>query len=370
MCPAAPAAAVTPLTPYYLTRHHRLPRRRSLRLLAVPMVTIFKNLTNVLILGGDWYWFSQPVSPKVLLSLGLTILGAVAAAGVDTRFSASGYAWMAANCAATAGYVLYMRSVTRTTKLTEFGGSLYNNVLALPLTAAAALASGDFPGVLRMPQWSSPGFVLALLLSGVIGFALSICSLWCMKATSASTYAIIGALNKVPLAAIGVLAFADPLTLKLALYIALGLGAGVMYAMAKVRGCFRDARGFVARMRLCVCESLVVTVVAALLVRVRATRARKRLGVRLGLLDPVVVVCARTRACLPRPTRRRCVCAARAQVEEREALRAKERATENLRERAADLERAVGRGGSGAGGESEEDAATRRPLAAPHTAQA
>jgi hypothetical protein len=73
---------------------------------------------------------------------------------------------------------------------------------------------------------------------------------------------------------------------------------------------------------------------------------------------------------------------ARAQVEEREALRAKERATENLRERAADLERAVGSGGggveegahsdggSGAGGESEEDAATRRPLAAPHTAQA
>ena len=92
-------------------------------------------------------------------------------------------------------------------------------------------------------------------------------------------------------------------------------------------------------------------------------------------------LCVRARGPAFRDRPAAAACVARAQVEEREALRAKERATENLRERAADLERAVGRGGgleegahsdggSGAGGESEEDAATRRPLAAPHTAQA
>lgn len=204
------------------------------------MVTIFKNITNVFILAGDWYWFAQSVTPKVLVSLALTVLGAVAAAGADTRFSATGYAWMAANCAATAGYVLYMRQVTKTTKLSEFGGSLYNNVLAVPLTLVASVMAGEVPDVLRMPQWSLPGFVLALFVSGVVGFFLSICSLWCMKATSASTYAIIGALNKVPLAVIGVVVFADPLTLKLGAYIALGLGAGVFYAMAKVCGCGRE----------------------------------------------------------------------------------------------------------------------------------
>jgi hypothetical protein len=34
----------------------------SLKALAVPMVTIFKNLTNVVILTGDWYFHGASIS--------------------------------------------------------------------------------------------------------------------------------------------------------------------------------------------------------------------------------------------------------------------------------------------------------------------
>ena len=34
----------------------------SLKALAVPMVTIFKNLTNVVILAGDWYFHGASIS--------------------------------------------------------------------------------------------------------------------------------------------------------------------------------------------------------------------------------------------------------------------------------------------------------------------
>ncbi len=34
----------------------------SLKALAVPMVTIFKNLTNVVILAGDWYFHGATIS--------------------------------------------------------------------------------------------------------------------------------------------------------------------------------------------------------------------------------------------------------------------------------------------------------------------
>ena len=34
----------------------------SLKALAVPMVTIFKNLTNVVILTGDWYFHGATIS--------------------------------------------------------------------------------------------------------------------------------------------------------------------------------------------------------------------------------------------------------------------------------------------------------------------
>ena len=35
----------------------------SLKALAVPMVTIFKNLTNIVILFGDWYFHGASISP-------------------------------------------------------------------------------------------------------------------------------------------------------------------------------------------------------------------------------------------------------------------------------------------------------------------
>lgn len=34
----------------------------SLKALAVPMVTIFKNLTNIVILTGDWYFHGASIS--------------------------------------------------------------------------------------------------------------------------------------------------------------------------------------------------------------------------------------------------------------------------------------------------------------------
>lgn len=60
----------------------------SLRYLNVPMVTIFKNLTNVGILFGEWAFQGQPISSLVLLSCFMMLLGAVLAAANDITFSA------------------------------------------------------------------------------------------------------------------------------------------------------------------------------------------------------------------------------------------------------------------------------------------
>ncbi len=76
----------------------------SLQFLAVALVTIFKNLTNIIILFGDWYFFNQKASVGIVLSLTLVLLGAVAAGVEDIAFSLSGYIWMALNCAVTAAY--------------------------------------------------------------------------------------------------------------------------------------------------------------------------------------------------------------------------------------------------------------------------
>ena len=74
------------------------------------MVTIFKNLTNILVLFGDWYFFNQPSSPAIMLSLLLMLAGAVMAGFADIAFSALGYSWMAFNCLSTAAYGTCVRA--------------------------------------------------------------------------------------------------------------------------------------------------------------------------------------------------------------------------------------------------------------------
>ncbi len=43
--------------------------------------------------------------------------------------------------------------------------------------------------------------------SGVVGILLSFSSLWCVSSTSATTYAIVGTLNKVPVTVLGAVIF-------------------------------------------------------------------------------------------------------------------------------------------------------------------
>jgi GDP-mannose transporter len=74
-----------------------------IKFLNVPMVTIFKNATNLLIVGGEWYFYDEDISIGVFLSIFLMVVGVVAAAANDISFTFEGMCWALVNCATTAG---------------------------------------------------------------------------------------------------------------------------------------------------------------------------------------------------------------------------------------------------------------------------
>ena len=83
---------------------------------SVPMVTLFKNLTNVFTVSGDWYFQGSTVSAGVIGSLLLMLMGAFLSAWSDLEFQPLGYMWMLANCLTTATYVLYLSRVINSQK--------------------------------------------------------------------------------------------------------------------------------------------------------------------------------------------------------------------------------------------------------------
>lgn len=108
---------------------------KALQFLSVPVYTIFKNLTIIVIAYGEVLWFGGSVTASALFSFGLMVLSSVIAAWADIQHAVqgygssgsikdidssvklstlnAGYAWMGLNVFCTAAYVLGMRKVIK-----------------------------------------------------------------------------------------------------------------------------------------------------------------------------------------------------------------------------------------------------------------
>ncbi|KAF7721549.1 GDP-mannose transporter into the lumen of the Golgi [Apophysomyces ossiformis] len=198
---------------------------KSLQYLRIPVYTIFKNLTIILIAYGEVIWFGGKVTRLMLMSFGLMVLSSVVAGWTDVsdtlsaivgqKMAFAGYIWMAANCFSSAAFVLYMRKRIKQINFRDFDTVYYNNLLSIPLLIIPSFLLEDwstenlnrtFPSDVRQQM------VFAMIFSGVSAFVMSYASAWCVRTTSSTTYSMVGALNKLPLALSGIVLFDDPAT--------------------------------------------------------------------------------------------------------------------------------------------------------------
>jgi hypothetical protein len=79
---------------------------QSLRYLSVPMVTVFKNITTVLVSLSDVYFLHQRFSAQTTFSVLLMLSSSLVAAYNDLAFVLIGYAWQGFNVLVSAAYVV------------------------------------------------------------------------------------------------------------------------------------------------------------------------------------------------------------------------------------------------------------------------
>ena len=209
----------------------------AMRYLSVPMITVFKQLANLLTVSGEFYFFGKPISAGVCLSFVTMITGAALAALNDLEYNVYGYFWQGTNCFCTSSYVLYLKFATKTITLTKFGMVFYNNLLSLPMLFILALALGEPANVFQAFDLGliDAKFVCVNIFAGSVGFLLNLASVWCIAATSATTYAIVGALNKIPVTILGYILFNAQISHDMAVYICVSLAGGFLYSFEKLR---------------------------------------------------------------------------------------------------------------------------------------
>ncbi|KAG5019434.1 hypothetical protein AAZX31_06G146600 [Glycine max] len=213
----------------------------SLKYINVAMVTVLKNVTNVITALGEMYLFKKHHDGKVWAALFLMIISAITGGITDLSFNAVGYAWQTVNCFLTASYSLTLRRVMDTAKLVtksgnlnEFSMVLLNNTLSLPLGIFMIIVFNEVDYLLTTPLLRLPSFWLVMTFSGFLGLAISFTSMWFLHQTGATTYSLVGSLNKIPLSIAGILLFKVPTSLENSASILFGLLAGVFFARAKI----------------------------------------------------------------------------------------------------------------------------------------
>jgi len=236
---------------------------KSLQFLSIPVYTIFKNLTIILIAYGEVFWFGGRVTSLTFVSFIFMVISSVIAAWSDvsgalgdsmptgsTGASAAslhlvkgvvqnlnvGYFWMLVNCLTSAAYVLSMRKRIKVTGFSDWDSMFYNNLLSIPVLAVFSFIVEDWGSenlARNFPPQTRHVLLSAIAFSGAAAVGISFTTAWCIRTTSSTTYSMVGALNKLPVAASGMLFFGDPVTPGSVSAISVGFFAGLLYAVAK-----------------------------------------------------------------------------------------------------------------------------------------
>jgi len=203
---------------------------------------------------GEVLWFGGRVTALTLVSFIFMVVSSLVAAWSDVSQASPsvpgslgsvasfvtnlnvGYFWMFANCLTSAAYVLAMRKKIKATNFSDWDSMFYNNLLSIPVLLLFSLLVEDWGS--RNLNQSFPRETRGLLLfaigfSGAAAVGISYTTAWCIRVTSSTTYSMTGALNKLPVAASGMIFFGDPVTFGSVSAVAVGFFAGVLYAIAK-----------------------------------------------------------------------------------------------------------------------------------------
>ncbi|GMP89615.1 hypothetical protein CsSME_00041108 [Camellia sinensis var. sinensis] len=245
----------------------------SLKYINIAMVTILKNVTNILTAIGEFYIFRKCQNQKVWTAMFLmvhytrcfafgsklvlkslnqtacklcfclrkTIISAISGGITDLSFDAVGYTWQIVNCILTASYSLTLRRImdkakqlTRYGSLNEISMVLLNNMLSLPFAIFLIILFEEWKYVINADVIRMPMFWFVATASGLLGLAISFTSMWFLNQTGPTTYSLVGSLNKIPLSIAGIVLFKVPLSLPNCFSILFGLFAGVFFARAKM----------------------------------------------------------------------------------------------------------------------------------------
>ncbi|KAE9569029.1 GDP-mannose transporter [Colletotrichum fructicola] len=161
---------------------------KALQFLSVPVYTIFKNLTTIVIAYGEVLlfgaWADIQSAANASLSKGVSSLSS----NLDV-----GYTWMGINIVCSAAYLLSMRRIIKKMNFSDWDTMFYNNLLTIPVLLSCSLMVEDWSAAnlaKNFPDSSRHSIIAGMIYSGLGAITISYSSAWCIRVTSSTTYSM------------------------------------------------------------------------------------------------------------------------------------------------------------------------------------
>jgi len=171
---------------------------RALSELNVETVIVFRAMSPIAVSILDYLYLGRSLpSLKSFTGLTVIVLGAISYVRNDLEFAQKGlqaYTWVGMYFFLICFLMVFGKSLVKDVELTLSGNVYYTNLLSLPLIAMFALGTGETNNASDM-VWTNMSMFL-LLLSCIAGTCIAYSGWWCRRSVSATTFTLVGVVNK------------------------------------------------------------------------------------------------------------------------------------------------------------------------------
>jgi len=166
----------------------------------VETVIVFRTCTTLAIAYGDFKFLNRgPPTSRIIGTLLLIVVGALIYVFADSNIQVESYFWVGLYFFFQCLDVLYIKYITNSVSMTSWGRSFYNNTLALPIILLIAIGTGEITKVTELynEDYFTNFTYFMVVLSCVMGLMISYTGFLCREAVSATSYSVVGNMNKV-----------------------------------------------------------------------------------------------------------------------------------------------------------------------------
>ena len=176
---------------------------RALAMSNVETVIVFRAASPIAVSALDYLFLGRQLpnlrSAAALIAI---VVGSVVYANCDSQITLDGfgaYRWAFTYYLLICFEMTYGKKITSSVKMDSVWGSvLFTNALALPPTILFGMAIGEFESTKLIETFTklSPGQIGVLAFSCVTGTAIGYAGWYCRGLVSATTYTVVGVVNK------------------------------------------------------------------------------------------------------------------------------------------------------------------------------